>query len=94
MQKKLKNLKILSGFASDLARISGDPPGDPDNFRRDNIVGSHCSLASGGRGSDQGQNEKKIFNENYYFSGANRVTKYLNGNFDVMIKINEINKKK
>ena len=25
-KKKLKNLKVLSGFASDLVRISGDPP--------------------------------------------------------------------
>ena len=39
-------LKILSGFASDLAKKSGDPPrrvsgGSPDNFRRDNIAGPH-----------------------------------------------------
>ena len=50
-KRKEKNLfKILSGFASDLAKISGDPPGDPprrvsggspDHFRRDNIAGSH-----------------------------------------------------
>ena len=38
--------KILSGFASDLARKSGDPPrgvsgGSPDDFRRDNIDGAH-----------------------------------------------------
>ena len=31
-------MKILSGFASDLAKKSG---GSPDNFRRDNITGSH-----------------------------------------------------
>ena len=41
-------------------------------------------------GRDQGQNEKKKFNENYYFSGANRVTKYLNGSIDFLIKMNEI----
>ena len=33
-------MKILSWFASDLAKISGDPP--PDDYRRDNIAGSHC----------------------------------------------------
>ena len=51
--KKEIFLKILSGFASDLAKISGDPPenseeglrgvsgGSPDDFRRDIIAGSH-----------------------------------------------------
>ena len=39
-------LKILSGFASDLAKKSGDPPrgvsgGSPDDFRWDNIDGPH-----------------------------------------------------
>ena len=35
-------LKILSGFASDLAKKSEDPRGgSPDNFRRDNIAGPH-----------------------------------------------------
>ena len=39
-------LTILSGFASDLAKKSGDPlrrvsGGSPDNFRRDNIAGPH-----------------------------------------------------
>ena len=43
-------LTILSGFASDLAKKSGDPPrdpprrvsgGSPDNFRRDKIAGPH-----------------------------------------------------
>ena len=35
--------KILSGSASDLAKRSGDlPQGEfPDDFRRDNIAGSH-----------------------------------------------------
>ena len=50
---KRKFLKILSGFTSDLAKISGDTSGDPprrvsggspDNFRRDNIAGSHGSF--------------------------------------------------
>ena len=39
-------LTILSGFASDLAKKSGDPlrrvsGGSPDNFCRDNIAGPH-----------------------------------------------------
>ena len=43
-------LKNLSGFAIDLAKISGDPLESPwggspggslDNFRQDNIAGSH-----------------------------------------------------
>ena len=43
-------MKILFGFASDLAKKSGDPPrgvsgGSPDDFRRDNIDGSHGSKA-------------------------------------------------
>ena len=43
-------LKILSGFASDLAKKSGDPPrrvsgGSPDNFRRGNIAGPHGKYA-------------------------------------------------
>ena len=37
-------MKFLSGFASDLAKKSGDPEGSPDDFRRDNIVGSHGKL--------------------------------------------------
>ena len=41
-------VKILSGFASDLAKKSGDPPrrvsgGSPDNFRRDITAGPHGS---------------------------------------------------
>ena len=40
-QKFQKKMEILSGFASDLARISG---GSPDNFRRDSIAGSHGTL--------------------------------------------------
>ena len=35
-------LKILSAFASDLAKKSGNPcGGTPHDFRRDNIDGSH-----------------------------------------------------
>ena len=42
IQTKFSFFFILSGFASDLAKKSGDPPGvSPDDFRRDNIAGSH-----------------------------------------------------
>ena len=39
-----KKSKYLFGFASGLAKISGDPL--TDNFRRDNIAGSHGSFFS------------------------------------------------
>ena len=39
-QKKIY-MKILSGFANDLAKKSGVSGGSPDDFLRDNIAGSH-----------------------------------------------------
>ena len=41
-------LKILSGFANDSAKKSGDPQeGSLDNFRRDNIAGPHGPVWEG-----------------------------------------------